>query len=125
VVDPVSHHGFASSKPITMFHAATMATIESIAVDGNPDGLSLDAGRVYVLSHSAPNITAINAADGTVLGTVNLDADGAGATVTFVDAGRATLTYQRQRADGSYVDVHNLSGRRRAQPVSVAVTVAR
>ena len=57
-------------------------------------------------------------------GTVSLDADGAGATVTFVDAGKATLTYQRQRADGSYVDVHNLSGRR-PQPVSVAVTVAR
>ena len=45
-------------------------------MDGNPDGLSLDAPahRVYVLSHSAPNITAINTADGSVLGTVNLDA---------------------------------------------------
>jgi hypothetical protein len=74
VVDPVSHHGFASSKPITMFDSQTMATIKPIAVDGNPDGLSFDAGRVYVLSHSAPNITAIDAADGTVLGTVNLDA---------------------------------------------------
>ena len=74
VVDPVSHHGFASSKPITMFDANTMATIKPVAVDGNPDGLSFDAGRIYVLSHSAPNITAINATDGTVLGTVNLDA---------------------------------------------------
>jgi DNA-binding beta-propeller fold protein YncE len=76
VVDPVSRHGFASSKPITMFDSRTMATINPIAVDGNPDGLTFDSssGRVYVLSHSAPGITAINAADGTVLGTVDLGA---------------------------------------------------
>jgi DNA-binding beta-propeller fold protein YncE len=76
VIDPKSHHGFASSKPITMFDTATMATIKSITVDGNPDGLTFDAssGRVYVLSHSAPGITAINAADGTVVGTVDLGA---------------------------------------------------
>ena len=76
VVDPANHHGFASSKPLTMFDSASTTALKSIAVDGNPDGLSLDAGahRVYVLSHSAPNITAINTADGAVLGTVNLDA---------------------------------------------------
>jgi DNA-binding beta-propeller fold protein YncE len=80
VVDPKSHHGFASSKPITMFDTATMATIKPIMVDGNPDGLTFDSsgdasgGRVYVLSHSAPGITAINAADGTVVGTVDLGA---------------------------------------------------
>jgi DNA-binding beta-propeller fold protein YncE len=76
VVDPVSHHGFASSKPITMFDASTTATIKPIVVDGNPDGLTFDSssGRVYVLSHSAPGITAITAADGTVAGTVDLGA---------------------------------------------------
>jgi YVTN family beta-propeller protein len=76
VVDPATHHGFASSKPLTMFDSRSMATIKSIAVDGNPDGLSLDAAahRVYVLSHSAPNITAINTDDGAVAGTINLDA---------------------------------------------------
>jgi DNA-binding beta-propeller fold protein YncE len=76
VVDPANHHGFASSKPITMFDSTSTTLLKSIAVDGNPDGLSLDTGahRVYVLSHSAPNITAINTADGAVLGTVNLDA---------------------------------------------------
>jgi len=76
VVDPANHHGFASSKPVTMFDSRTTATLKSIAVDGNPDGLSLDASahRVYVLSHSAPNITAINTEDGSVVGTVNLDA---------------------------------------------------
>jgi DNA-binding beta-propeller fold protein YncE len=74
VVDPVSNHGFASSKPITMFDASTIATIKPIVVDGNPDGLTFDSGRVYVLSHSAPGITAINAADGTLAGTVDLGA---------------------------------------------------
>jgi DNA-binding beta-propeller fold protein YncE len=59
-----------------MFDSTNMAALKSIAVDGNPDGLSLDAAahRVYVLSHSAPNITAINTGDGSVAGTVNLDA---------------------------------------------------
>jgi YVTN family beta-propeller protein len=59
-----------------MFDTATMATIKPITVDGNPDGMTFDAssGRIYVLSHSAPGITAINAADGTVVGTVDLGA---------------------------------------------------
>jgi DNA-binding beta-propeller fold protein YncE len=76
VVDPGNHHGFASSKPLTMFDSTKFTTLKSIAVDGNPDGLSLDAAahRVYVLSHSAPNITAINTTDGSIVGTVNLDA---------------------------------------------------
>lgn len=76
VVDPANHHGFASSKPLTMFDSTTTATLKSITVDGDPDGLSLDAAahRVYVLSHSVPNITAINTVDGSIIGTVNLDA---------------------------------------------------
>jgi DNA-binding beta-propeller fold protein YncE len=76
VVDPKSHHGFASSKPITMFDTRTMAVIKPITVDGNPDGLTFDRSseRVYVLSHSAPGITVIDAADGTVVGTVDLGA---------------------------------------------------
>jgi DNA-binding beta-propeller fold protein YncE len=76
VVDPANHHGFASSKPLTMFDSTNTKTLKSITVDGSPDGLTLDAAahRVYVLSHSAPNITAINTADGSILGTVNLDA---------------------------------------------------
>ena len=76
VVDPANHHGFASSKPVTMFDSTSMTALKSITVDGNPDGLTLDAAahRVYVLSHSAPNITVLNTVDGAVLGTVNLDA---------------------------------------------------
>jgi hypothetical protein len=74
VVD--GHHGFASSKPLTMFDSTSMSSLKSIAVEGNPDGLTLDAPNhlVYVLSHSAPNITAIDTKDGAVKGTVQLDA---------------------------------------------------
>ncbi len=48
----------------------TLAVIETIDVDGSPDGLLYDPfnARVHVLSHSAPNDTVINAADGTVVG---------------------------------------------------------
>src|SRR6201996_198833 len=76
VVDSSNHHGFASSKPLTMFDSTSTAALKSIAVDGNPDGLTLDqaAHRVYVLSHSAPNITVIDTTDGSLIGTVNLDA---------------------------------------------------
>lgn len=73
-VDPKSHHGFASSKPIVMFDSKTLAVIKSIDVEGRPDGLLFDPGteRVFVLSHAAPNVTAINTKDGSVAGTIDL-----------------------------------------------------
>ena len=74
VVSPKSNHGFASSKPITMFDSKTLAVIKKIDVEGNPDGLLYDSfnDRVYVLSHRAPNATVINASDGTIAGTIDL-----------------------------------------------------
>ena len=74
VVDPKSNHGFASSRPITMFDSKTLAVIKSIDVMGAPDGLLFDPynARVHVLSHIMPNDTVINAADGTVVGTIDL-----------------------------------------------------
>jgi YVTN family beta-propeller protein len=74
VVDTKSHHGFASSKPITMFDSKTLAVIKKIDVEGSPDGLLQDDfnGRVYVLSHRDPNVTVIDAKDGAVLGTIDL-----------------------------------------------------
>jgi len=74
VVDAKSHHGFASSKPILMFDSKTLMHIKTIDVQGNPDGMLFDPSdeRVYVLSHMAPHITAIDAKDGTVLGTVDV-----------------------------------------------------
>src|SRR5664280_1206182 len=73
-VDPKSNHGFGSSKPVVMFDTKTLATIKTIDVQGNPDGILFDAfnQHVYVWSHSAPNATVINAVDGAVLGTIDL-----------------------------------------------------
>jgi DNA-binding beta-propeller fold protein YncE len=73
-VDVKSGHGFASSKPLAMWDARTLAPIKTIEVQGGPDGIMGDPAsqRIYVFSHGAPNVTAINAVDGTVVGTVDL-----------------------------------------------------
>jgi hypothetical protein len=74
VVDPSNHHGFATSKPVAMFDAQTLKVIKTIDTGGNPDGYLLDAAahRVYVLSHSAPNVTAISTDDGSIVGTIDI-----------------------------------------------------
>src|SRR5580692_2502986 len=73
-VDTATGHGFATSKPVTMFDAKTFAILKKIDVEGNPDGYLNDAynHRFYVLSHSAPNITVIDDKDGTILGTIDI-----------------------------------------------------
>lgn len=73
-VDPKSHHGFASSKPVVMWDTRTLETIKTIDVQGGPDGILFEpfTERIYVLSHSAPNVTVIDAKDGTVVGTIDL-----------------------------------------------------
>ncbi len=74
VVSTKSGHGFVSSKPIQMFDSKTLMPIKTIEVMGNPDGMLYDAfnDHVYILSHQAPHVTVINAADGAVLGTIDL-----------------------------------------------------
>ena len=67
-----SGHGFSSSKPVAMWDAKTLAPIKTIDVEGNPDGIFADGGRVYILSHAAPNVTVIDAKEGTVLGTIDV-----------------------------------------------------
>jgi DNA-binding beta-propeller fold protein YncE len=73
-VSPKSNHGFASSKPVVMWDTKTLATIKTIDVEGGPDGILYDPfnDRVYIFSHRAPNATVINAADGSVAGTIDL-----------------------------------------------------
>jgi DNA-binding beta-propeller fold protein YncE len=73
-VDPKSHHGFATSKPVVMWDTKTLNTIKTIDVQGNPDGLLFDAfnQRVYILSHATPNATVIDTKDGSVVGTIDL-----------------------------------------------------
>src|ERR1039457_6811044 len=52
-VDPKSHHGFGSSKPVVMWDTKTLATIKTIDVEGGPDGILFDPfnDRVWVFSH--------------------------------------------------------------------------
>jgi DNA-binding beta-propeller fold protein YncE len=73
-VDTETGHGFATSKPVTMFDGKTFAILKKIDVQGNPDGYLNDAynHHFYVLSHSAPNITVLDDKDGAILGTIDI-----------------------------------------------------
>lgn len=72
--DTLSHHGFASSSPVAMWDTKTLVLVKTIPVEGRPDGILADSfnHRVYVFSHSAPNVTVLDAADGAVVGTLDL-----------------------------------------------------
>jgi DNA-binding beta-propeller fold protein YncE len=73
-VDTATGHGFATSKPVTMFDAKTFAVIKKIDVQGNPDGYLNDPynHHFYILSHSAPNITVLDDKDGSILDTIDI-----------------------------------------------------
>jgi DNA-binding beta-propeller fold protein YncE len=73
-IDTALHHGFATSKPVTMFDTETLQVIKKLPTEGNPDGYVVDpvAHRVYILSHASPNITAIDTHDGTIVGTLDV-----------------------------------------------------
>lgn len=73
-VDTASGHGFSSSNPVAMWDTKTLASIKTIPVEGRPDGILGDPSdhRIYVFSHSAPNVTVIDAKDGSILGTIDL-----------------------------------------------------
>jgi hypothetical protein len=73
-VDPVSHHGFASSKPLAMWDTSTLAVLKTIDVQGGPDGILFDPynERVWVFSHKAPNATIVDGKSGDVVGTLDL-----------------------------------------------------
>jgi hypothetical protein len=73
-VDPKSHHGFVSSKPVVMFDSKTLEIIKTIDVQGGPDGILFDPynERVWIFSHGQPNATVIDAKDGSIVGTLDL-----------------------------------------------------
>jgi hypothetical protein len=73
-VDTATGHGFATSKPVTMFDAKTFAILKTINVQGNPDGYLNDTynHHFYILSHAEPNITVLDDKDGSILGTINI-----------------------------------------------------
>jgi DNA-binding beta-propeller fold protein YncE len=120
-VDAKSQRGFGSSKPVVMWDAKTLATIKTIDVQGGPDGILGDpsSGRIYVLSHNAPNVTVIDAKDGSIVGTIDLGgapeqavSDGKGhlyidledkGSIAVVDAKalKVTATYDLQGKGGT------------------------
>ena len=89
VVDPKSHHGFSTTKPITMWDASTLQVIKTVDVDSRPDGIMFDPynERVWVLSHTPQYATVIDAKEGTVVGTLDLG----GAPEQAVSDGKGTI----------------------------------
>jgi DNA-binding beta-propeller fold protein YncE len=73
-IDDTTHHGFATSNPVTMFDTQTLKVIKTINTGGKPDGYLADpaAHRVYILSHAEPNVIALDAETGNIVGTLNL-----------------------------------------------------
>ncbi len=73
-VDPKTHHGFCSSSPVTMFDTTTLEVTKRIPVQGKPDGILFEPAteKIYVMSHKAPNVTVIDARNGSIAGTIDL-----------------------------------------------------
>jgi len=73
-VDTKYGHGIAAAKPVAFFDSKSFAVIKTLDVQGNPDGYLTDPSddHMYILSHAAPNVTVIDAKDGTILGTIDL-----------------------------------------------------
>lgn len=73
-VDPQSGHGFCSSRPVVMWDAKTLDVLKIIDVGGRPDGIFYEPFKeqIYILSHTAPNVTVLNGKDGSVAGTIDL-----------------------------------------------------
>lgn len=96
-VDTATGHGFATSKPVTMFDAKTFAILKKIDVQGNPDGYLNDPfnHHFYILSHSEPNITVLDDKDGAILGMIDIG----GAPEQAVSDGRGKI----------YVDIEDKS----------------
>jgi len=106
-VDPKTHHGFSTTKPITMWDARTLKVIKTIDVDGRPDGMLFDPynGRVWVLSHQPPHATVIDAKAGTVVGTLDMG----GAPEQAVSNGKGTVYVNiSNKANIAVVDAKNL-----------------
>ena len=73
-IDNATHHGFATGSQVIMFDSLTHHIIKTIAIGGRPDGYLDDpiTHHVYIFSHAEPNVTALDAVTGEILGTVNL-----------------------------------------------------
>ena len=103
-VDPKSHHGFTSSKPVSMFDTKTMTLIKTIDVGAaQPDGIYFDPfnERIYVFSHPTKDATVIDAKNGAVLGKIDLG----GVPEQGVGDGKGMLYVVMQDSPGSVTAV--------------------
>ena len=68
-IDDASHHGFATSNPVTMFDTQTLKVIKTINTGGRPDGYLADPNthHIYILSHVSPNVTVLDATTGDIV----------------------------------------------------------
>ncbi|HKV23720.1 MAG TPA: hypothetical protein VJN93_03940 [Candidatus Acidoferrum sp.] len=107
-VDPKSHHGFSTTKPITMWDSRSLKVLKTIDVDGRPDGILFDPfnERVWILSHQPPYATIIDAKKGGVVGT--LDLGGAPEQAVSDDHGTIYVNIS-DKANIAVVDAKNLS----------------
>jgi hypothetical protein len=107
-VSTKSGHGFATSKPLAMWDTKTLSLIKTIDVQGGPDGILYDPfnDRVYDLSHNPPNATVINAADGSIAGTIDLG----GAPEQGVTDGKGHLYFDiEDKANIAVVDAKTMT----------------
>jgi hypothetical protein len=107
-IDPKSHHGFSTTKPLTMWDSSTLQVIKTIDVDGRPDGILFDPfnERVWVLSHQQPYATVIDAKEGTVVGTLDLG----GGPEQAVSDGKGTIYVNiSDKANIAVVDAKNMT----------------
>lgn len=106
-IDAASHHAFCSSQPVVMWDSRTLNTLKTIPVQGSPDGIFADqaTGRIFILSHRAPNVTVIEAATGSILGTIDLG--GAPEQAAGDGKGRVFIDVEDQ-AKVAVVDAHAL-----------------
>ena len=129
-VDPKTGHAFVSSSPVVMFDSKTLAVIKTIPVEGRPDGVFFEPStqQIYVLSHRAPNVTAINAADGTIAGTIDLGGqpeegapDGKGhAYICLEDEGKVAVVDCKAMKTTGHYDL----GEKGGQPVGLSMDTA-
>jgi len=106
-INPKSHRGFSTTKPITMWDTKSLQVIKTIDVDGRPDGIMFDPfnERVWVLSHAAPYATALDAKEGSVVGTIDLG----GQPEQAVSDGKGTVYVTiMDRSNIAVVDAKNL-----------------
>jgi YVTN family beta-propeller protein len=73
-IDDATHHGFATSNPVTMFDTQTLKVIKTINTGGHPDGYLANPilHRAYILSHTEPNLTVLDTETGNILSQINL-----------------------------------------------------